>query len=149
MEKIVLPGWVNRAPRRFGSAAHGKVSADHWRTLATINLVITLVRVWGGHQASPRKRDLLHNFMALVVVLRFSTARYTSNKQITVIENQLQVYYDSLMKLSDKLYPCHHMSLHIPECLRLFGPVHGWWSFPFERYNGLIQRFNHNGKFGI
>jgi len=149
MEKIVLPGWVNRAPRRFGSASHGKVSADHWRTLATINLVITLTRLWSGPLVNSRKRDLLHNFMSLVVVLRFSTARYTSDKQITIIQDQLQAYYASLIKLSDKLYPCHHMSLHIPECLRLFGPVHGWWSFPFERYNGLIQRFNHNGKFGM
>ncbi|PIL27816.1 hypothetical protein GSI_10970 [Ganoderma sinense ZZ0214-1] len=28
----------------------------------------------------------------------------------------------------------------------LFGPVHGWWTFPFERFNGLLQRLNTNSK---
>jgi hypothetical protein len=46
------------------------------------------------------------------------------------------------------LYPNHHLSLHLAECIRNFGPVHGWWAFPFERYNGIIQRYNTNNKMG-
>jgi hypothetical protein len=40
------------------------------------------------------------------------------------------------------------MSLHIPEFLLLFGPVHSWWTFPFERMIGSIQRMPSNGKIG-
>ncbi|KAI0788085.1 hypothetical protein C8Q74DRAFT_1366864 [Fomes fomentarius] len=34
------------------------------------------------------------------------------------------------------------------ECLLAFGPVHGWWSFPFKWINGLLQRLNTNYKPG-
>lgn len=31
-------------------------------------------------------------------------------------------------------------------CLEAFGPIHGWWSYPFERYNGVLQWLNTNYK---
>ncbi|KAJ3503629.1 hypothetical protein NLJ89_g8347 [Agrocybe chaxingu] len=124
MNKIILPGWVNRAPRKFGSTSHGKVSADHWRTLCTINFVITLVRLWGHPQAKQFRHDHLSNFMALVAVVRFATARTISEAHIQIVEAQLQEYFRSLVKLRHTLYPSHHMLFHLPECLRLFGPVH-------------------------
>jgi len=64
------------------------------------------------------------------------------------VEHQLQKYYRSLIVLSGKKHmtPSHHMSLHLPKCLREFGPVHGWWGFTFERYNGIIQQQISNNK---
>ncbi|KAJ3503075.1 hypothetical protein NLJ89_g8597 [Agrocybe chaxingu] len=146
MARTVLPGWINRAPKNFGSASHGKVSADHWRTAFTINFVITLVRIWGHPNANTRQGQLLENFMALVAAIRFATARTTTETHIQTVEQQLQRYFRTLSNVSDKRYPSHHMSLHIAECLRRFGPVHGWWSYPYERYNGILQRLNHNNK---
>jgi hypothetical protein len=29
-----------------------------------------------------------------------------------------------------------------------FGPIHGWWMFPFERVIGLLQQFNTNSEMG-
>ncbi|KAJ3500248.1 hypothetical protein NLJ89_g9883 [Agrocybe chaxingu] len=131
MEKITVPG------------------ADHWRMLFTINFVITLVRLWGGPKANKMKQGLLHNFIHLVAVVRFATSRKITEAQINIVETELQAYFRTLAKFPHTLYPSHHMSFHIPECLRRFGPAHGWWSFPFERYNGIIQRFNNNGKFDL
>jgi len=104
-------------------------------------LIITLIRLWGQSGASQCHKKLLENFMALVSVFRWAPTRSTSEHQIQVVEHQLQKYYKSLMALSGKEYmtPSHHMSLHLPECLREFGPIHGWWGFAFERYNGIIQ----------
>ncbi|KAI0710497.1 hypothetical protein C8Q76DRAFT_592296, partial [Earliella scabrosa] len=45
-----------------------------------------------------------------------------------------------------KFVPNHHLSLHLWQCLLLFGPVHAWWAFPFERYNGLLQNLNTNSQ---
>ncbi|KAF8572647.1 hypothetical protein K439DRAFT_1377958, partial [Ramaria rubella] len=42
----------------------------------------------------------------------------------------------------------HHMALHIYDFLGLFGPVHSWWCFPFERLIGILQRQPSNHKFG-
>ncbi|OSC99540.1 hypothetical protein PYCCODRAFT_1340936, partial [Trametes coccinea BRFM310] len=56
-------------------------------------------------------------------------------------------YLESLRELFDHQFvPNHHLSMHLMECLLLFGPVHAWWAFPFERFNGLLQRMNTNSK---
>ena len=36
------------------------------------------------------------------------------------------------------------MALHLDEFLLLFGPIHSWWTFPFERMIGALQRMPHN-----
>ncbi|KAH7902858.1 hypothetical protein BJ138DRAFT_1021446, partial [Hygrophoropsis aurantiaca] len=46
------------------------------------------------------------------------------------------------------LRPNHHASFHIYDYPVLFGPVHGWWTFPFERLIGILQRLPGNHKSG-
>ena len=40
------------------------------------------------------------------------------------------------------------MVLHIYDFLRLFGPVHSWWCFPFEWLIGQLQWLPTNHRFG-
>ena len=48
-------------------------------------------------------------------------------------------------KLSTELYgenaitPNMHMHCHLAACLQEFGPIHSFWLFPFERYNGILE----------
>jgi hypothetical protein len=42
-----------------------------------------------------------------------------------------------------------HMAMHIYDFLRLFGPVHSWWCFPFECLIGQLQQLTTNHKFGM
>lgn len=62
----------------------------------------------------------------------------------------MKAYLDGLRELIPdyQFRPNHHMALHLPEYLTWFGPVHGWWTFPFERLIGLIQRLPNNSKMG-
>ncbi|KAI0700643.1 hypothetical protein C8T65DRAFT_709616 [Cerioporus squamosus] len=114
----VLPSWLERPPSNFGSAKHGKLKADQWRTVCTVNMVITLVRLWTSSGATKEEKELLDNFLHLIAA--------------DIFDHQF--------------VPNHHLSLHLYSCLLLFGPVHGWWAFPFERYNGLIANLNTNNK---
>ena len=57
-----LPSWLNAAPAAFGTTQHGKLSADQWRTVGTLNLPITLIRRWGVEvldEAAPRSHPHL------------------------------------------------------------------------------------------
>ena len=64
-------------------------------------------------------------------------------------DKHMFAYLCGLRNMFDhEFVPNHHLSLHLYECLVLFGPVHGWWAFPFERYNGLLRRININYKPG-
>lgn len=143
-----LPTWLARLPLGIGSAKIGKLKADMWRTLGTVHLVITLIRLWSSEDATPSQKEYLENFLALATAIRWATSRYTSEYHIKIFEEQIQKYFVTLLKTfsEDKLVPNHHASLHLGEFTRLFGPVHGWWTFPFERFNGIIQRQNTNNQ---
>ena len=150
MDKTILPSWMARVPRRLSSPNQGHVKADQWQTACEVNLIITLIHIWGAGQASKENKAYLDNFLALVTAVRWATMRLTSDGHIRIINNNLQQYLHSLVKLFSPrvLTVNHHLSLHLVECLRLFGPVHGWWAFPFERYNGMLGRSNTHNKEG-
>ena len=42
--------------------------------------------------------------------------------------------------------PNMHFHCHLKSCLLDFGPLHGFWCFPFERYNGLLGKAPNNNK---
>lgn len=150
MQSTFLPSWVQPAPSNFGSPSHGKLKAAQWRTICTINMVITLVRIWGardGPRATKRNRQLLNNFIDLVLAVEYATCRTMSSSRAASYDAHIFRYVQDLLTVFEhKLVPNHHMSLHLRECLDLFGPVHGWWAFPFERYNGLIAQLKTNNK---
>lgn len=150
MAATTKPSWLANPPKNLGSASHGKLSADQWRTACSVNMVITLIRLWGSTDSTQHQRDILDNFLALVATVRWATMRTASRHQIQIVDEQMQAYLTSLVRLfSDKYVRInHHLTLHLAECLRRFGPVHGWWAFPFERYNGIIRGENINNKFG-
>jgi len=43
-----------------------------------------------------------------------------------------------------RFLPNQHMALHLSEYLQFYGPVHAWWTFPFERLIGMLQRIPNN-----
>ena len=144
-----FPSWLERPPKLFGSPSHGKLKADQWRTACTVSLVITLCRLWGSSDASDKKRLLLDNFMALTCAVDLATRRTMDPDRVERFDRHMYHYLQTLRSLFDhQLVPNHHLSLHLHECLLLFGPVHSWWAFPFERYNGLLQHLNTNSKTG-
>jgi Domain of unknown function (DUF4218) len=46
-------------------------------------------------------------------------------------------------------HPNHHLALHLHQYLLLFGPVHAWWTFPFERMIGMLQCIPTSRKIGM
>jgi hypothetical protein len=67
-----------------------------------------------------------------------------------ITEQFIQRYLESFIELygANNMIPSQHLSQHLVECLWEFGPVHGWWAFPFERYNGILQKQNTNHWLG-
>lgn len=145
--RVFLPSWLERPPSTIGDAGGGKLKADHWRTLCTVVMPITLVRLWGSGNPLPVQVEALSNFMHLVAAVDLATRRSMSADRADRFDAHMEAYLQGLRSIYDAdLVPNHHLSLHLRECLLLFGPTHGWWAFPFERYNGLLQRLRTNHK---
>ena len=147
ISRIVVPSWLEKPPRNLGSAEHGKLKADQWRTLCTVHIVMTLGRLWGHSKAKYEERRVLQNFVDLVVAVDLATRRSMSPARARAYDARMYSYLTGIRELFDQeLVPNHHLALHLAQCLALFGPVHGWWAYPFERYNGMLQRLNTNNK---
>ena len=64
----------------------------------------------------------------------------TSN-DITVADGLLLRFCQKSAELygDREITPNMHMHWHLAACLREFGPIHSFWLFPFERYNGILE----------
>lgn len=151
MKETMIPSWITRAPFLAGSTINGKLTADQWRTLCTINLVVTLGRLWGAaEEDQERKHVMLDNYMHLVIAVKMALMRSMTSFRINQYHYHMQEYLRSLLDTYPQtgISPYQHLSLHLPDMLRNWGPTHGWRSFPFERCLHLLQLVNTNRRFG-
>lgn len=148
MENTQLPSWIGNAPRNWGTTERGKLSADNYRTIGTIHLPITLIRLW--EDESGRKKDLLENFMHLVNAVTIANMRVSSRNQIEAYNDYIFRYAEGLKALfpSHALRPVLHASLHLGDIMELFGPVHARSAPFYERFINFLHRVNTNGKMG-
>jgi hypothetical protein len=152
-----VPSWLNSVPYNYGDAAAGVMKADEWRNLSTIFLPLALISMWGeGTEHSlPEEgvqlRQILDHTMVLVSAISLACMRTMTQSRSAAFLKYMAQYIEQLPILHhDIAYrPNHHMSLHLPLFLRLFGPVRSWWCFPFERLIGQIQRLSSNHKLGV
>jgi len=148
MHRTTLPSWVSPAPRNWGTTERGKLSADQWRALYTIHLPISLIALWSD--GTPRYVDMLHNFMYLVTAVHIASSRVIDDEYINTYETCITGYLEGLKNLypDASIKPNHHLSLHLGDFMRKFGPVHAYRTFAFERLNYLMQQMPTNKKHG-
>lgn len=150
------PSWVNSVPSNFGEASAGSIKADEWRTLGTIYFPLVLTSLWGEgsvHKSPERAaklRSVLDLTMSLVSAVTVACKRTVTKERQETYRNQIAKYTQGLSKLYPAFdhRPNNHVAFHIYDFLTLFGPVHSWWTFPFERLIGQLQRMPSNHKFG-
>jgi len=89
--------------------------------------------------------------MLLVSAVMLACKRTASERRS---RDFLQCITDYLTKLQilhpDASYrPYHHLAMHLPHFFRLFGPARCFWTYPFERIIGQIQRILSNHQMGM
>lgn len=148
MDVTQLPSWVSPAPSGIGTKSRGKLTADQWRTLCTVHLPITLIRLWGSD--SGRRQDVLDNFMNLVSAVQIGGMLLTSEANIQLYEDYILRYLRGMKELylEAAVKPNHHLAVHLADFLRRFGPVHAWRAFAFERFNNMLQNLDTNRHIG-
>jgi len=150
IEDMVTPSWLTSVPANLGSPSHGKLKADQWRVLGTTYLPISLVKLWAkvesGNERSERCGQILGITMSLLSAVVVASSRVTSPSHADLYLQHMQAYLAGVKEIFPhySFHPNHHMALHLHEYLLLFGPVQAWWTFPFERLIGLLQKIPTN-----
>jgi len=148
IRQTTRPSWHTNPPPNFGSRSHGKLKADQWRSLIEFDLPVSLVQLWSN--SDDRRVKLLESTMFLAMAIRWGTSRRASQKHVEAFNRHMREYLTSVINLfpDKKLKPNHYAALRLGEFLLRFGPVHGWWMFPYERLIGNLQSINTNNKLG-
>lgn len=156
IKSTLRPEWQAHLPENFGSAEHGKLKADQWRTALEFDLPVSLVyilnhcRPTGSIDEDYSLRRVVDITMDLAMALSWGLSRRTSAKHAERYLFYMKRYLEGVMELFPEydLKPIHHYALHIPDILNDFGPLHGTWAFLVERLIGRMQKFKTNSKNG-
>jgi hypothetical protein len=148
--QLVKPSWVRGISVNFGAASAGTPKADEWRMLFTIFLPIALVQLWSHYPLNDRRRQVLNHTMHLVSAIAIVCRQSMIDSLATAYHHHLTEWVKGLASLYPDAVavPNIHMAFHIYDGLILFGPVRSWWTFPFERVVGLVQRLISNHIYG-
>lgn len=140
---------MSPAPRNWGTAARGKLTADQWKVISTVHLPITLMRLWGAPQEG-RFFLMLCNFMDLNAAVQLANQRVINDNHVQDYERLIFRYLSGMVVLfkDTPMQPIHHVSMHAGEFLRLFGPTHSVRTPGFERFNEKLGLQNTNRKSG-
>ena len=153
---MLKPGWISSLPPFLVPSSGPKLKSDQWRTLASLYLPVTLIRLWASPPSGSRsklmarRQRLLNLTMSLTSAIIIATSRETSPHHAEAYLQHMLEYRMELRSLFPeyKCHSIHHMALHLDEFLCMYGPVHGWWTYPFERVIGMLQRIPVNYKNG-
>ncbi|KAJ3853217.1 hypothetical protein EV368DRAFT_28043, partial [Lentinula lateritia] len=153
MKITILPSWIDAPRENWGTKAAGKLSADEWKVVCSISLVITLIRLWGyEYEDQPQARhfQMLLNFLDLVKAIRLLNLRETSSRIQAEYSTLILKYLRNVLVLFPdvNLASNHHYAVHAVEDLKLMGPVQARNTPVFERINHLLQEINSNNHSG-
>ncbi|KAI1783145.1 hypothetical protein LXA43DRAFT_977257 [Ganoderma leucocontextum] len=88
------------------------------------------------------------NFLKLSEALRLLTSHVLTTAEIKDADKLLREYCTELLRLYGKgaIRPNHHYATHVPDFALMFGPLHNFWSFLFERLNKVLKSYNTNNR---
>ncbi|KAF8480610.1 hypothetical protein JB92DRAFT_2766223, partial [Gautieria morchelliformis] len=168
------PGSVSRPPKKAGA---GSLKADQLRNMLTI-LPIALFHAWNieahldASHPTPTAADYIaaqnmersHNYKdhyesilsfcaALQILGNRSITSYEAARGLDMLSKVFRKWALSEITIRNTLMNLHmtpyfHLVIQAIDPITRFGPVYGWHVYPYERHNGKLGRFNHNGHAG-
>ena len=144
IQSVDVPTWMSRTFVNIGSKSHGKLKMDQWRWLCTVHMPIALLFLWEG---SEDKARILVNFYRSAATFNLSLLHFPFEDVIKKFDYHIRKYREGLTVLFPKasIAPYQHIVMHLGQMLHYWGPVHSWWTFPFERLLGVLGRVPTNG----
>lgn len=144
ISNALIPSWMNTPPANLGSASHGKLQSSNWIVLFTIHLPLAIVSL----VPSNIKHDVAWNVLHLCSLTEIVMNYQTGDQHIQDYFDHLVAYRSSLKTLRSDLKPTpnQHMAFHVPFQFYHYGPSAYLAAWPFEQYNGILQKIPNNRK---
>ena len=134
---FVVPSDIGRIPHKTRSG-FSSFTADQWKNWVVYFSVIALRDILPDNEMECWRHFVL-------------ACRVLSSKSIT--QERIQLGDTLLLQFcrrtehmfgKESITPNMHMHCHLAACIRDYGPLHGFWLYAFERYNGVLGSVPNN-----
>ena len=130
MDKLKVPAGVGRMPKKIENS-YGGFTADQWKSFTVL---FSIYALW---DILPRNDLKLWRDFVMA-------CSYLCCPVITEMKALLAHSY--LLKFVRILNSSMHLYSHLVDCVLDYGPVHSFWRFSFECYNGILGEFGTNQR---
>jgi hypothetical protein len=131
------PRHVGRIPSKIASR-FAYLTAAEWKS-------------FGALFASAALRDRLENSRKYDLVCKLQKVCFLLECRTLTTDQVAQIHaaITDFCKLNEQIYGktnkiAFHLIMHLRECILDFGPIHGFWLFAYERFNGILGNSNTN-----
>ena len=134
---ITVPPDIGRIPYKIRSG-FSFFSADQWKNWV---VYFSLIAMRGTLSS-----DVLDCWRHFVQACRVLSTKQISLDKVLLGDAHLMQFCKRTQRIFGKesITPNMHMHCHLRSCIFDYGPLHGFWLYAFERYNGLLGAMPHN-----
>lgn len=138
-KKFIVPYDIGRLPPNI-SSGYGGFTANQWCNWITIYSPVLLKEILPTEHL---RCWLLFVRACSITSSRILSVEHVKSADLFLLQfcKQLQILYGS-----ESCTPNLHMHTHPMDCILDFGPLHSFWCYAFERYNGILGAIQTNGK---
>ena len=138
LSKVQVPINVGRLPAKIDSGV--TYTAEQWMNWTIYFSIYCLHDLLSD--------DEIECWRHFVLACRRLCKLHVMEEDVTVANGLLLKFGERMQRIygEDAITPNMHMACHIAECILDYGPLHSFWLFAFERYNGLLGSQPNNNR---
>ena len=139
VDSMVTPQDIGRIPGKIANC-FGSFTADQWQSWTVVYSLCALQGILPENHLSC--------WTSFVTACKILGKKTISIADIETGDKYLMQFLNQFVDLygSEFVTPNMHLHAHLRECLSDFGPMHGFWCFSFERYNGILGAYPTNNR---
>ena len=139
VDRIIVPSDIGRIPHKILSG-FASFTADQWKNWVIYYSLISMYNMLSS--------DIFECWRHFVLACRILCSRQLNMDQIMLADALLLRFCQRTERIFGWkcITPNMHLHCHLRSCIIDYGPLHGFWCYAFERYNGVLGSMPNNNR---
>ena len=139
VDSIVVPSDIGRIPHKIMSG-FSSFTADQWKNWVVYYSLIALRDILST--------DIFECWRHFVLACRVLCSKEINMEQVMLGDALLLHFCQRTERIFgwQCVTPNMHLHCHLRSCIVDYGPLHGFWCYAFERYNGILGSMPNNNR---
>lgn len=139
VNSCTVPSGIGRIPQKIASG-FAKFTADQWKNWVLYFSVLTMRDIISG--------EVLECWRHFVLACRTLCTKHITLERAKLGDALLLQFCRRIERVfgNEFITPNMHLHCHLLKCTTDYGPLHSFWCFAFERYNGVLGSMPKNNR---